>query len=556
MQLIHGLHFKNLHGDIYGGLVAAVVALPLALAFGVASGAGAIAGLYGAIFVGFFAALFGGTPAQVSGPTGPMTVVMANVLLQFAHEPRMAFTTVILSGCLQIVIGLLGWGKYIRLTPYPVISGFMSGVGCIIIILQLGPLIGHASRPEGVVATLGALPEFYANPNWQAVIAGALSLAVIYLTPARITRIIPGTLLALLVITPIAVFFLPNAPTIGDVPKGFPTPITPFIERDSLRLVLEQAVILCLLGNIDSLLTSLIHDNLTRSHHDSNRECVGQGIGNMVSGFFGGLPGAGATMRTVANIRTGGRTPLSGALHALVLLAILLWLGPLASQIPLPALAGILLKVGVDIIDWRFMTHVLRAPRTEVLIMILVLLLTVLVDLIMAVAVGVVVASLLFVKRMADLELASFRVITVPHEDALLSPEETEILAQNQGSIVLIHVDGPMSFGSANNMVRRLDRVKEFSTFRSVVLDLSDVPLIDGTAAMAVEDMLRVTHAYRQHLFFVGMQSQVTEVLEGMGMFRLIRPGYQYATRLEALHAAAQVNEQPEQKAVPAGSVA
>lgn len=553
MRLIHGLHFKNLHGDIYGGLVAAVVALPLALAFGVASGAGAIAGLYGAIIVGLFAALFGGTPAQISGPTGPMTVVMAGMLLQFAHEPRLAFTAVILGGYLQIVIGLLGWGKYIRLTPYPVISGFMSGIGCIIIILQLAPLIGHAARPEGVVATLKALPRLYADPNWQAATAGLLSLAVVYLTPVRITRIIPGTLLALLVVTPVAASFLPDAPTIGDVPKGLPTLVTPLIEWGTLRPVLEAAVVLCLLGNIDSLLTSLVHDNLTRTHHDSNRECVGQGIGNMISGLFGGLPGAGATMRTVANVRTGGRTPLSGALHAVVLLAILLELGPLASQIPLPALAGILLKVGVDIIDWRFMTHVLRAPRTEVLIMILVLLLTALVDLITAVAVGVVVASLLFVKRMADLELANFRIITAPHEEALLSPEEAKILAQNQGRIVFIHVDSPMSFGSANNMVRRLDRVKEFSTFQSVVLDLSNVPLIDGTAAMAVEDMLRVIQDHRQHLFFVGMQPHVKEVLEGMGVFKLIRPGHIYAKRLEALRAAAQMNKQPEQKALPAG---
>ena len=548
MQLIHGLHFNNLRGDIYGGIVAAVVALPLALAFGVASGAGAIAGLYGAIFVGFFAALFGGTPAQVSGPTGPMTVVMAGVILQFAHEPHLAFSAVILGGALQIVTGLLGWGRYIRLTPYPVISGFMSGIGCIIIILQLGPLIGHVAKPEGVLATLKALPEFYTSPNGQAALVGLLALGIVFLTPARIGKRIPPPLLALLILTPVVALFLPQVPTIGEVPTGFPIPLMPPLHWDSLFLVLEAAVVLCLLGNIDSLLTSLICDNLTRTHHDSDRECIGQGIGNMVSGFFGGLPGAGATMRSVANIRTGGRTPLSGALHALLLLAVLLGLGPLAAKVPLPALAGILLKVGVDIIDWRFMGHILKAPRTEVVIMILVLLITVLVDLITAVAVGVVVASLLFVKRMADLELASFRVITAPHEEAPISPEEAECLSRNQGRIVLIHADGPMSFGSANNMVRRLDRVREFSTFQSVVLDLSDVPFIDGTAAMAVEDMLRVVQTHKQHLFFVAMRPQVSRVLEGMGVLKLVRPGHIYATRLEALQQAERVTNsvQPE----------
>lgn len=556
MQLIHGLHFNNLRGDIYGGIVAAVVALPLALAFGVASGAGAIAGLYGAIFVGFFAALFGGTPGQVSGPTGPMTVVMAGVILQFAHEPRLAFSAVILGGALQIVTGLLGWGRYIRLTPYPVISGFMSGIGCIIIILQLGPLIGHAAKPEGVLATLKALPEFYTSPNGQAAIVGLLALGVTYLTPARIGKRIPPPLLALLIVTPVTALFLPQVPTIGEVPKGFPIPHMPPLYRDSLFLVLEAAVVLSLLGNIDSLLTSLVCDNLTRTHHDSDRECVGQGIGNMVSGLFGGLPGAGATMRSVANIRTGGRTPLSGALHALLLLAVLLGLGPLAAKVPLPALAGILLKVGVDIIDWRFMGHVTRAPRAEVIIMITVLLITVLVDLITAVAVGVVVASLLFVKRMADLELASFRVITTPHQEAPISPEEAEILSSNQGRIVLIHADGPMSFGSANNMVRRLDRVREFSTFQSVVLDLSDVPFIDGTAAMAVEDMLRVVQTHKQHLFFVAMQPQVSRVLEGMGVLKLVRPGHIYATRLEALQQAERVSNSVQPEAATLSGVA
>lgn len=541
MQIVHGLHFNNLRGDFYGGLVAAVVALPLALAFGVASGAGAIAGLYGAIFVGFFAAMFGGTPAQVSGPTGPMTIVMAGIIAQYGHEPALAFTAVILGGALQIATGLLGWGTYIRLVPYPVISGFMSGIGCIIIILQVGPLIGHAAKPEGVLATLKAVPEFLSSPVPDAAIAGLLALAIVYLTPARIAKIVPSPLLALILITPLAGFLLPSAPIIGQVPRGFPSPMFPALQWDTLIVILESAVVLCLLGNIDSLLTSLVCDNMTRTHHDSNRECIGQGIGNMVAGLFGGLPGAGATMRSVINIRTGGRTPLSGALHAVALLALLLGLAPLAEKIPLPVLAGLLFKVGIDIIDWRFMQHIFQAPRTEVLIMVLVLLITVLVDLISAVGVGVVVASLLFVKRMADLELGNFRVITSPHEEHPLTDEEAAVLARNNGKIVLIHVDGPMSFGSAKNMVQRLDSTPEFSTFSSVVLDLSDVPAIDGTAAMAVEDMLRMVHGHKQHLFFVGMQPHVTEILDGMGVSHLIRPGHHYADRLEALRHAAHV---------------
>lgn len=535
MALIHGLHFNNLRGDFYGGVVAAVVALPLALAFGVASGAGAIAGLYGAIFVGFFASLSGGTPAQCSGPTGPMTVVMAGILVQFSDNPAIAFTVVILGGGLQILFGLLGFGHYIALVPYPVISGFMSGIGCIILILQVGPLFGFEAKPEGIVANLVAIPEFLAHPAPQATLLGFLTIAIMYLTPARLSQLIPPQLLALFLGTLGAIFFFPQAPVIGDVPKGFPSMIFPAIEPGVFLMMAEEAVVLALLGSIDSLLTSLVCDNMTRTQHDSNRELMGQGIGNMVAGLFGGLPGAGATMRSVANIRSGGRTPLSGMLMALVLLATVLGLGPLAEQIPLAVLAGILFKVGLDIIDWRFLKHLLQAPRTDVLIMGIVLVITVLVDLITAVGVGIVLASLLFVKRMADLELANLRIISTPSAEIPFHPEEQAILERNNGRIVLIHVDGPMSFGSAKNMVRRLESIKGFNTFTHVILDMTDVPAIDGTAALAVEDMLRIVQSHRQTVYFVGIKPGVLKVLEGLGVLKLIGHSQRYEHRLEAL---------------------
>lgn len=559
MELIHGLHFKNLRGDIYGGLVAAVVALPLALAFGVASGLGAIAGLYGAIFVGLFAALFGGTPAQVSGPTGPMTVVMAGIVAMFTGHPEMALLAVILGGIFQILLGLSRVGQYIALVPYPVISGFMSGIGCIILILQVGPLVGHAASPEGVVATLKTIPGIFGNPVWDAAIAGGIALAIVYLTPVCLAKIIPPSLLALLIMTPFTYFFLPNAPVIGEVPTGFPMPGLPVISWEGMTLVLEAAVVLALLGAIDSLLTSLVCDNMTRTQHDSNRELIGQGIGNMAAGLFGGIPGAGATMRSVANIRSGGRTPLSGALHAVILLGVLLGLGPLAEKIPLAVLGGILFKVGIDIIDWRFLRHVLQAPRIDVLIMTVVLFTTVLVDLITAVAVGMVLASLFFVKRMADLELANLHIITNPSTSAPLLPEEATIFEQAGGRILLIHVAGPMSFGSAKYMVRRLEAVPGFNTFTSVVLDLSKVPAMDGTAALAVEDMLNMIQAHHQHLFFVGMQPHVASVLDGLGILSQIRPSHRFATRLEALQKAAMVENDfspnPSVTSVPKGNL-
>lgn len=541
MPLVHGLYFTNLRGDLYGGLVAAVVALPLALAFGVASGAGAIAGLYGAIVVGLFAALFGGTPAQVSGPTGPMTVVMAGIIAQFGQEPALAFTAVILGGGLQVLLGVSGIGRYIALVPYPVISGFMSGIGCIIIILQIGPLVGHAAKQEGVLATIQAIPEFFLEANAHAAIAGLLALFIVSFTPERIGRLVPPPLMALAVVTPLTVMLLPEAPLIGSIPRGLPSPIVPVLHFDAVKLLMEEAVVLALLGSIDSLLTSLVCDNMTRSQHDSNRELVGQGIGNMVAGFFGGLPGAGATMRSVVNIRTGGRTPISGSIHAVVLLAILLGLGPLAESIPLAVLAGILYKVGVDIIDWRFLRHVIQAPRTDVAIMLVVFLTTVLADLITAVGVGMVLASVFFVKRMADLELANLHVITGHSPETPLTEAEAEVLARNTGRIILIHVDGPMSFGSAKNMVRRLEGVRSWGNFQSVILDLSDVPGIDGTAAIAVEDIIRMIASHKQHVFFVGMQPAVIKVLDGLGVLKLIPEGHRYARRIDALQHAARL---------------
>ncbi|GJL60510.1 MAG: anti-sigma factor antagonist [Nitrospirales bacterium] len=539
-MLIHGLHFRNLKGDVFGGVVAAVIAVPLALAFGVASGAGAAAGLYGAIFVGFFAALFGGTPAQASGPTGPMTVVFAGLLVEMADNLQLVYTTVILGGVVLIAMGMLGIGRYIRLMPYPVISGFMSGIGAIIIILQIGPLFGHEAKGGGVISNVMGVAEFLTQPVLDAVILAGIALLITYLTPTSIGGVVPPPLLALLLCTPIAINFFPHAPVIGSIPSDFPPWHFPAIEIEFLPLMLEGACVFALLGSIDSLLTSLVCDNMTRTQHNSNRELIGQGIGNMIAGLFGGLPGAGATMRSVANIRSGGRTPISGALMGLVLLATLLWLGPLAEKIPLAVLAGILLKVGVDIIDWRFLQHIWDAPKTDVGIMIVVFVITVAVDLITAVAVGVVLASLLFVKEMSDLQLANMNVITEVHDESPLTPEEVAVMERNAGKILLIHVDGPMSFGSAKNMVRRLETVPGLRKFTSCVLDLSDVSAIDGTAALAIDDMLRIIRAHKQHLFFVGMQSHVIQALEGFRVLSHIQPGHRYAERLDALKHAAQ----------------
>jgi sulfate permease, SulP family len=545
MTPFRGLHFNNLRGDLTGGLTAAVVALPLAMAFGVASGAGPIAGLYGAIFVGFFSALFGGTPAQVSGPTGPMTVVMAAILTQYvamfpddpARGAALAFTVVMLGGVLQIVMGLARVGRYIDYVPAPVISGFMSGIGVIIILLQLYPLLGHTVPASPIKAAAGLL-SLLADPKPSVVAFGAATLVIVFLLPSRIARIVPSPLVALVIVT-LAVALIDPGPAvtlIGDIPSGFPNPQAPTFTVALLPQMLKSAIILALLGAIDSLLTSLVADNITRTQHDSNRELIGQGIGNTLAGLFGGLPGAGATMRTVINVRSGGRTPLSGALHALVLLALVLGLGPLAAHIPHVVLAGILVKVGVDIIDWDYLKRLRSAPRVGLTIMFTVLLMTVFVDLITAVAVGMIIASFVFMKRMTDMQIASMRLVTRAEDEAPLSELERTLIQAAGGRLLLFHLSGVISFSSAKELVRRTSTIDRYDV---LVLDLTDVTIIDYTSSRAIEDIIVDALARERSVYICGLRTKVHNVLERDRVLRHVPVANILKTRAAALEAAA-----------------
>ena len=522
---------SNLRGDIYGGVTAGVVALPLALAFGEASGAGPIAGLWGAIFVGFFAALFGGTGSQVSGPTGPMIVVFAGVFAELSGEPTLVFSAVILAGVLQILFGAMRLGQYIRLVPYPVVSGFMSGIGCIIIALQLARLFGHEPEAEGTIPALTAVPAAVMDPNWSAVAIGAVALGLIFSWPTSWGKYLPGPLAALIVGTLMGLM-LPGVPVLGDIPTGFPSFIVPSLTQDTYLLVFEAALILAILGAIDSLLTSLVADNMTRTRHNSDRELVGQGVGNAFAGFFGAIPGAGATMRTVVNIRTGGRTRISGMIHALLLLAVILSLAPLAAKIPHAVLAGILVKVGWDIIDFAYLKRAHQGPRWDLVLMALVLGLTVFVDLITAVATGVVLAALAFVKRLADDQLAQFT-----GGDSETTPEEQAILAQANGRITLFDFGGPLSFGAAADVGHHVrERVKDRAM--AIVLDFSRMPFIDVSAARAVETIGCDARQAGKTVYVSGMNEEVRDVLSGLDADHCIPTETYFATRMEALQAA------------------
>ena len=511
MKLIHNWRFDNLHGDIFGGITAAIVALPLALAFGVQSGAGPVAGLYGAIALGIFAAIFGGTSTQISGPTGPMTVVSALVVIKAIEEygsleagAGFIVCVFVLAGLAQIVFGVCQLGAYIKYIPYPVVSGFMSGIGGIIILLQIFPFFGQTS-PKNVIDVLTHISDVMSLINWEAVIISSSTVAIIYLFP-RFTKAVPSTLVALISMTIVTTWFGLEVPVIGPIPSSLPElklGTVASINASDITLIIELALTLSLLGAIDSLLTSVIADNMTKTKHHSNRELMGQGIGNIMAGCIGGLPGAGATVRTLVNINAGGRTPLSGLTHGFVLLATLLGLGNYAQQIPIPVLAGILITVGIGIIDYKGFRHIKSVPRTDAIVMLIVLGMTVFVDLIQAVAVGLILSSILFMKQMSD-QLSS-EVQVLPLKENCRQWWKENIPESIADNIYVKHFPGPLFFGFAPALQAMAESLPNI---RVVIFRMMNVPHIDQTGLYALEEVILSLEKRNIAVVMTGLQTQ------------------------------------------------
>jgi len=512
--------FKNFKGDLTGGLVAGVIALPLALAFGVQSGMGAAAGLYGAIAVGIFAALFGGTETQASGPTGPMTVVSAALVAgaiqmngSLDNAMGIILVTFLLGGLIQVVFGLINIAGYVKYFPYPVVSGFMSGVGLIIIILQLFPLVGLSS-PKSTVAVIQDLPRMFSEGNLHALGLGLLTVAIYYLFP-KITKAIPSALVALLIASIAAYFLKWDVPVIGEIPSGLPAlqigTMWP-IDANAYGIIVEYAVVLAVLGSIDSLLTSVIADNMTKTKHNSNRELMGQGIGNMLAAVIGGIPGAGATKGTVVNINAGGRTRLSGALHGLFLLAVLLGLGTLAAHIPLAVLAGLLIPVGFKIIDFKGLKHLKVVPRADAIVLIIVLLITTFGSLINAVGIGVALAALLFMKKSSDLAVKGLDVGPVSEFDGDQPwQDEQEFYEKYKDKVIIKHLYGPLFFGFTSYFK---DSIKELgSDIKALIIRMDRVPYIDQSGVYALEEAIFDLRAKNIEVILTGLQEQPLDQL-------------------------------------------
>ncbi|MBR1792562.1 MAG: SulP family inorganic anion transporter [Bacteroidales bacterium] len=553
---------NNIKGDIFGGITAGIVALPLALAFGIqafggvddpaAASMGAYAGLVGATMLGFFAALFGGTHSQISGPTGPMTVITATLIGGAWASSQGSFSAVLISmslagvfcGLFQVLFGLIKLGKYIRYIPYPVLSGFMSGIGVIIILQQLYPLIGQ-SASGSMIGLLAGLPAACGHISLTALLLGLGTVAIIYLFPL-LTKKVPATLVALLVMTVVSLFCnMEGVPIIGEIPAGLPKP---FFANSQVSLsglpwgdILMAAIIpgltLAGLGSIDTLLTSVVADNITKTKHNSNQELIGQGIGNALAGLFCGLPGAGATMRTVVNVKSGGRTQLSGMTHALLLLAILLGLGSLVKFVPLSVLAGILISVGIGIIDFKGFKDLFKIPRADAVVLITVFLVTVFVDLLTAVGIGMVIACVLFMKRASDLVEGGYSSKEMTHEDwikgqpnqpatgfdkSLPWADEGGIREELLHDIYVQRLNGPIFFGTITKFQEVMHDVPDHA--KIVIIRMRLVSFMDQSGLYAMETAIKDLQARGIMVLMTIIQPQPLYMLKTMNLIPEVVP--------------------------------
>ena len=574
--------FKYFKGDLFGGLTAGLVALPLALAFGVSSGLGPSAGLYGAIFVSFFAALFGGTNTQISGPTAPMTavsmVVIAGIVASFNGDVSKALpailTVFLLAGLMQIVLGVVGLGKYIKYIPYPVVSGFMTAIGVIILITQIMPALGYypkedvayvntfkpqaeeiilnnilkdevgdgilvledfketlsraksidqndilkeaktiaAKESSGIIGAVKVLPNALNNINWLELLLALGTIIIIY-GFKYITKAVPSTLIALLVMSGIAIGFKLNYRPIEQIPNGLPTPIVEIFSNFKLNSItpyIFTAITLALLGAIDSLLTSVVADNMTKTKHKPNKELIGQGIGNSVAAFFGGIPGAGATIRTVVNINSGGKTRLSGMIAGVLLLFILLALGSVASQIPAAVLAGILITVGIGVMDYKGLKAIPKMPVPEVTIMLVVLVLSSIWNLVYAVGIGLVIASLIFMKKIGDLTAKRSDVKSLKAEKAW--PDESDFPEELKEKVFIKHIKGPLFFGSTSNFQELAKQIPDSAEI--IIIRMGRMQYIDQSGLYVIEDILVDLVRQGKKVLLVNITDQPKYLLE------------------------------------------
>lgn len=522
-------HFnrQTIKGDIFGALASTVVALPFALAFGVTSGLGASAGIYCAILTGLFASIFGGTNRQISGPNTGTTVVMVAILTSFvAQSPdngiAAAFTVVSLAGIFQMLFGFFKLGKYFILVSYPVISGFTSGIGILIILSQIEPLFGY---------TLPELPLSLSTFTSTNTLLGLACLLVLFLWPQKLSRVVPASIIALAGATFFYVFSGTEMQVVGAISNELPSFNMPVWDSSLASEMIKSALLIATLSTLDSLMTSLTVDSITNELHNSDQELVGQGIGNFVAGLFGALPGGGATMRTVTNLKAGGTTPISGILHALFILAIVLWAGEYTAYVPVAVLAAILTHVGISIIDWNFLKRIHQIPLFSVGLMISTMVMSVAFDLVTAVLIGVFLANLVTIRRLSEIQLDNIKLCTAKDAEHL-SPAEIELLQSMDDRVLLLNISGPIGFGVARGLKQS---VSESDKNKTLLIDLTDANFVGVTSTIAIEEIIVSYQNQGRDILLSSICERVKNDFDKLKVLDKISPEHVFQTRLDAL---------------------
>jgi SulP family sulfate permease len=515
--------------DLMAGLIVGIVALPLAIAFGIASGVSPSQGILTAIIGGFLVSALGGSRVQIGGPTGAFIVIIYGIV----SNPQLGLSglmiATMLAGLFLIILGVCRLGTIIKFIPYPIVVGFTSGIAVTIFTTQIKDLLGlniTEAIPADFVSKWIIYFRHITTIDWLTALIGVLSILIIALTP-KVSKKVPGSLVAIIVMT-IGVYFL-NAHTsmhvttigdqFGEIKASIPELQIPSITWEGIKSLLPTAMVIAVLGAIESLLSATVADGVCGDHHNSNQELIGQGVANLCTPLFGGIPCTGAIARTMTNINNGGRTPVAGLIHALVLLVIFLVLMPLAAYIPMACLAGVLVIVSYNMSGWRTFMQLFKNPKSDVIVLMMTFLLTVIFDLTIAIEVGLLVACLLFMKRMA--ESTQIKVIADEidpndetdaevHEEALTIPEGVEVY----------EINGPYFFGIANRFEELMAELDNHPKVR--IIRMRRVPFIDSTGIHNLQNLCEMSHREGTHIVLSGVTPNVYSVLEHNGFCHLL----------------------------------
>lgn len=501
-------------GETVGGVIASVVAMPQALAFGVATGLGAMAGMWGAVILCFMSAVFGPNVPIISGPTGPCTIALAAILSGKGFDLNDIILIILMAALIQLALSLTKLSDVVRYVPYPVISGFLNGVGFILIIMQLNPLLGH-NIAASATDTILNINQALSNINYSAFGIGMLTLLICFLIPKRLSRFLPAQLLALIIGTGVSMYFHLDVERITGISLSLPHIQFPSIVLAEVKEYLHYAIILAIVCSSESLLTGLVTDSLIKTKSNTRQILASQGIGNLFCALTGSLPGSAATMRTVAAMKSGASTKVSAIISSLVLLLILLKFGSLAGQIPLAVLAGILIKIGYDIIDTKFLKVIKFAPKDDLYVLMLVFFLTVFYNLIFAVVSGIIFATLLYAKRVADQTNLYIKEVS----DKEILKLESRLEKDYNHKIRVVHINGQFFFGSATQIVSQFD---DLLGTKYLILNYESDCMLDISAIFALEDIIIRLQSQKIKVIMVIKNEEIHKQLSNLNIIKQI----------------------------------